>query len=46
MCTTVEVQWNIYVQCVRHICSEAYAINVKCMHTSAFGNIIYCNELK
>ena len=31
--TTVEVHLKIYVQCVGHICSGAYASNVKCMYT-------------
>ena len=35
MKTTLLVQWDIYMQCGRHICSGAYANNVKCMHTSA-----------
>ena len=35
---------NIYVQCGRHIHCEAYVINVKCMYTSAYDNIIDCIE--
>ena len=25
MCTLVTVQWNVYVQCRRHVCSRYYA---------------------
>ena len=34
----IVVQWDKYVQCGRHICSGAYASNVKCMYTSAPGH--------
>ena len=40
-----EVQWNIYVQCGRHICSGPYASKVECMYTSASGHIVDCSEL-
>ena len=35
MYTTEAVQWNIHVQCSRHIYSWVYANNVRCMYTSA-----------
>ena len=38
------MQWDKYVQCGRHICSGAYANNVKCMYTSAPGHIVDCSE--
>ena len=41
----VEVQWNICVQCGRHISSGTYFSNVKCICTSAHGHIICCIEL-
>ena len=41
MLTTVEVQWDIYVQCGRDICSRAYASNVECMYTSVPGHIVH-----
>ena len=34
------MQWDIHMQCGRHICSGAYVINVKCMYTSACGDFI------
>ena len=40
---TVEMQWDIYVQCGRHISSGAYAYNMDCMYTSASGHIADCN---
>ena len=45
MKNTVEVHWDINVQCGRHICSEAYASNVIYMYASAFGYIIDYREL-
>ena len=42
--TTIAVQWNIYEQCSRHICSGSYASNVKCMFTSVPGHIIDCSD--
>ena len=42
--TTVEVQWDIYLQCGRHICSGAYASSVECMYISASGHIVDCIE--
>ena len=44
MKTTVVVQWDIHMQCGRHICSEAYVNNVKCMYTSACADIVDCTE--
>ena len=44
--TTVDVQWDIYVQSGRHICLKAYAINVECMYTSVPGNIADYSEFK
>ena len=44
MWTAVEVQWYIYVQCGRHICSGTYVSNVKCMYISAPGHIVNCIE--
>ena len=38
--TTVEVQWNRYVQCGRNICSVAYVSNVECMYASVPGHIV------
>ena len=35
----------MYMQCGMHICSGAYANNVKCMHTSASCHIVDCSEL-
>ena len=43
--TTVWVEWDIYVQCGRHISSAAYANNVKFMYTNASGHIIDCIEI-
>ena len=40
----VEVQWDVYMQFGRHICSVTYVNNVKCIHTCAFGHIIDCIE--
>ena len=40
----MEVQWDIYVQCGRYICSGVHAKNVKFMYTSAFGHIIDCSK--
>ena len=37
--------WNIHMQCGRHIRSEAYVINVKCMYFSACSDIVNCIEL-
>ena len=34
------MQWEIYMQCGRHICSGAYASAVEYMYTSAPGQII------
>ena len=36
MYITVLVEWEIYV----HICSGAYANNVKCMYSSICGHIV------
>ena len=33
------------MQCGRHIWSGAYVINLKCMYTSACGDIVDCIEL-
>ena len=46
LCTVlvVEMQWDIYVQCGRHICPVAYVNNVKCIYTSALGDIVDCSE--
>ena len=45
MQTSIEVKWDIYVQCGRYLCSGEYAHNIKCMYTSTFGLIIDCSEL-
>ena len=37
---TLEVQWDIHVQCVKHICFGTYVSNVKCMYTSTPGYMI------
>ena len=37
---SVEVQWDIHVQCGRHIYSEAFANNVECMYTGVSGHIV------
>ena len=34
------MQWVKYLQCGRHICSGAFASNVKCMYSSAFGHTV------
>ena len=39
---TVEVQWDIYVQYGRYICSGAFASHVEWMYTSAPGHIFDC----
>ena len=39
MYATVEVQRDIDVQCVRHICSGAFGSNGECMFTSAPGHM-------
>ena len=46
ICINVEstVQWDMYVQCGKHICSGVYANNVKCMYTSASGHVFECTE--
>ena len=44
MWAAVEVQWDIYVQCGRHISSGAYASNVECLYSSAPGHIVDCIE--
>ena len=41
---TVVVQYNIYVQCGRHISSEAYTNDVKCMYNSSPGDTVDCSE--
>ena len=46
MDTTVTVQWDMYVQYSRHICSRTYANNVKCIYTSVPGHIADSNEFK
>ena len=33
-----------HMQCGRHICSEAYASNVGCMHAMGHGHIVDCIE--
>ena len=38
--TTVDIQWDIYVQCGRQMCSGSYDHYVKYMYTNAPGNII------
>ena len=45
MYTTVEVQWDTYVQCGRHICSGAYLSNMELMYSSGHGHIVYCIEI-
>ena len=45
MLSVVLVQWNVYVQCGRHICSGAYIVNVECMYTSAPGHTFDCIEI-
>ena len=35
---TVDMQWDIHVQCGRHICSWANANNVNCMFMSIPGH--------
>ena len=44
MRTIKEVQWATNMKYVRHICSGAYANNVKCMYTSAYGDNMECSE--
>ena len=44
MWTMVEVQWDMFVKCIRHICSGIYASNVKCMDAGGSGHIIDCIE--
>ena len=44
MWTTVEVKWDIFVQCGRHIYLGAYASDVTCMDPSAPSHIIDCIE--
>ena len=44
MYTTVVVQWDIYMQYGRNICSEAHASHVKCMYTSVPSHIIDNDE--
>ena len=34
------MQWNIYIQCGRHICLMEYTNNVKCVYTSVLSHII------
>ena len=38
------VQFNIYEECGRVICSQAYANSVKRMYTSASGHTVDCSE--
>ena len=45
MSTTVVVHWDMCVQCGRHICSGAYANNVKCMCSSVHGHVVDCGEV-
>ena len=40
------VQWCIYAQCGRHVCSGAYVNNVKCTYTSVPGQILDWNDFK
>ena len=40
----VALQWNKYVQCGRHVCSGAYANNVKCRLCSTYGHIVDCSD--
>ena len=42
--TKVEVQWDVYMQFGRKICSGAYASNVKCMYAVGHGHIVHCIE--
>ena len=42
--TTVKVQWDIYVQSGRHICSGDYANSVKSMFTSVPGHMFDSSE--
>ena len=44
MKTTVEMQWNIYLECCRHICSGQNVTNVEYMYASVSGHIIDCIE--
>ena len=44
MWSIVVVQWDIHMQYGRHICSGAYVNNLKCMYSSAFGDILDCIE--
>ena len=41
-CSRIAVE--IYLECGRSICSQAYASNVTCMYTSIPGHIIDCSE--
>ena len=43
MQTTVKVQRDIYLQYGRHIYSEAYASNMKCMYINVTGHIVDCS---
>ena len=40
----VQMQWEIYVKCGRHICSGAYISNIRCIYTSTPAHIIDCIE--
>ena len=33
------------MKCGKHICLGVYAINVKCMYTSVYGDIFDCDKL-
>ena len=41
---TVEVHWDINIQCRRCICTGAYGSNVKCLYASPSGQIIDFTE--
>ena len=44
VCTTVVVEWDIYMQCGIYICSGAYTYNGKSMYTSTSGHIVDFSE--
>ena len=44
MYTAVELQWDMNLQCGKHICLGAYVINMECMYTNTSGHIINCIE--
>ena len=45
MSTTGVVQYDIHIQYGRHVCLGAYVNNVRCMFTSAGGDIVDCIEV-